>query len=699
MSDKKIEEEKGPLKFEFDDSDWIRGVFGPEGIFSKAFSGYQVRMPQVKMTQHIGRAWDRGDHAVVEAPTGTGKSLSYLIPAIRRTYHEGCRVLVCTGNKSLQDQLINKDLPELQKLLPWPFKYSVAKGLSNYFCHVSYWENVDEIDAKYPWVTDWMDQTELGEIQELNAIARQRKQEDHYGRVRRLTTISNESCEGKECDQHDYCFAYKARREWENSDIIVSNYHLLFAHLSVLQVTDGAVELLPPFDYVIFDEAHVAPDIARDFFGVNISYRGIRQIIRKMQRLGYMRQTVTLERHAEAFFSLCYDQEPNARPFLKEPIHEQHWLDFRDHLKSCSDLLESTVSEKEFHALPDEEKKRVKAKGRAQRQIDNFIDKLEDFVFLRDPDSVYFFERNYNKKFKKPFWVLLRSKIVDVSHVLRRILWSKVKGSLQTSATLAIAGSLVYQLNETGVEEMRFSPLIVDTPFDYENKAALVIPNDQYPECNYNDRDRWEQRTAMMLAQTIERAEGRTLGLFTSHKMLGECAEFVSEYIQARQLNVRLLVQRDSDSRTALVQQFRADERAVLLGTESFWAGLDVQGPSLSVLFIDKIPFPHPGDPLMAALELKVGKKNAFMQVSVPRAVMQFKQGTGRLIRSVTDSGIILIADRRVADKAYGRKMFLGSMPKMPLFRQNGLNEQLCERYIEGWKGKQHDRTKPEGKA
>jgi ATP-dependent DNA helicase DinG len=688
-----IEEEvtelsKPPLNFYFDDQDWIRGVFGPEGIFSKAFNGYNVRLPQVKMTQHISRGWEKGDHCIVEAPTGTGKSVSYLVPAIRAAYHKGCRVLVCTGNKSLQDQLVNKDLPALQKLLPWPFEFSIAKGLSNYFCHAAYDENLEEIKER--WVHDWTRNTRLGEVQELNDLARARSQEDRYSRVRRLVTISSSECDGNTCHWYDDCFAHNARKKWEKSQVIVSNYHLLFAHLAVKQVTDGAVSILPEFDYVVWDEAHVAPDIAREFFGVNISYRGVRQIIRKMQRLGLLRQSAHLERAAESFFGWCYDQEPESRPFLKEPLKERHWKPFHDQLKTASiSALPSKYTKEEYASLDDESKKKAKARERAARQIENFADKLEAFATLREQDNVYYFERKYNDRFKKPFWIDLKSKLIDVGGVLNHVLWKTVKGSLQTSATLSVGSNLLYQARESGIDDIRFSPLIVDTPFDYQKNAALIVPGSHFPECRSTppgERERWEQRTSMMLAKAVEQAGGRTLGLFTSHKMLQTCAEFLHEYIQAKQLNIRLLVQRDSDSRTALVQQFRADERAVLLGTESFWAGLDVQGPSLSVLFIDKIPFPHPGDPLMAALEMKVGRKNSFMQVSIPRAVMMFKQGVGRLIRSTTDKGVIIVADRRLTDKSYGRRMFINSGPKMPVLRQDVLTDAVCERYIEGWK-------------
>jgi ATP-dependent DNA helicase DinG len=621
-------------------TNYIDDIFGPHGVMSKAFENYEPRTGQIALAKAVDKAIEDKRHLMAEGPTGTGKSLSYSVPAVYHATQYGRKVAIVTANIALQEQLHTKDLPMLEKMLPWHFKHALIKGRNNYLC-VDKWGDEQVSSSlksrkskkdrdQYRAILSWARKTITGDMSELDFSP--------SSAVWHLFSSTSDECKGSDCKCHGDCFSDKAKDIAKNANVFITNYHLLFAHLQVRMVT-GKDLILPEFDVVICDEAHKAADIARDFFGFKITEGSVRFASRLMGRLQMQDEYEALDDLARKFFNdlkrlyrsgsykIRFRSPPNIewRPLYDTII----WL--RSSLLSAAFAITDSVRGDDKAGL-------LKAAGTAGKLAHN----LEAAMTLSDPDSVYYIEENLNDT------LALMSKPIYVAPILTEELFSKTRSVICTSATLTVDGGFSHIIKELGV----IDPLVlaVDSPFDFNNQAILIIPEDM-PAAT-------DKTFPIAVAEAVEKsiifANGRTLGLFTSYKNL--------ETAWARVLGLdkyKILKQGDKP-RTALVDEFRKDVHSVLLGTESFWTGIDVPGESLSCVIMDRLPFQTPDDPVLNAISER--DQDWFMAYSIPKAVIAFKQGFGRLIRKMTDKGVIVILDRRIVTKPYGRK-FLSSIP------------------------------------
>jgi ATP-dependent DNA helicase DinG len=616
--------------------EYIDTVFGPNGIFARRFQGYTPRQGQIELTRAVDRAIEENAHLMAEAPTGTGKGMAYLVPAIQHAVKHDKRVLVVTGNIALQEQLVGKDLPLLAEVLPWDFTYALLKGRQNYLCPSRLHEQEAEpqldmpgepFDANaYEAILAWAETTETGDKSELPF--------EPPARLWRRFSIASEDCKGNECRFRDQCFAAKAKARAEQAMVVVSNYHLLLLHLHLREIT-GRDLILPPFDISICDEGHKLADIAREFFGFRITAGSVRWAGRLLNRMGHVRLATRLETETSAFFDAldAYERSDAYDRRLRVPGVVPHQAlraalveTFRSYQEGMDEVLDA-----------DARAELTRAMARAMA----LVIQLDSAMGLAEEGSVYFLER------MPKGGVALASKVVDVSERLRKLFFDATPSVIVTSATLTTGGSFEHAKRELGMRDGR--ELVVESPFDFEKQALLIVP-----ESLPSPQDpSFVDAVADTVAQIIELAEGRTLGLFTSYRNMNAAYERLSG------CGYRVLRQGDAP-RTQLIEAFRKDVRSVLLGTESFWAGVDVPGESLSCVIIDRLPFPPPDDPVLDAVSER--DPDWFQDFSLPRAIIAFKQGFGRLIRSQLDRGVVVVLDERLVTKRYGKK-FIRSLP------------------------------------
>lgn len=614
---------------------YIDSVFGFGGLLAKKFPSYEMRSGQVGLANAVEHALTTSSHLLGEGPCGVGKSLAYLVPAIKKAVDTNNRVVVATANIALQEQLVRKDLPLLASILPFPFRFHLLKGRSNYFCPYHAGQSIKEgkirklkaeQQAQAADIMDWAESSATGDRSELSF--------EPEGWVWSLFTAGLDDCLGKQCPNADQCGYLEAKAQAMAANVVVTNQHMLFAHIQVRAAT-GEDKVLPPFQYVIIDEAHEAADIAREFFGFTTSKRGISRLTTNLSRADkqYDQLGTDLNYASTQFFDQVrdYANGPSYKHYLKTP----DWINANE----LVDLL-STV----FQLAGETEKtctdRVTKAKwGAVMRGARRHRDAIAAAVKLNDSNVVCWLEKTG----------AIHGKLLDVSAKLRPELFDSAKSVILTSATLAVGGRLEFIRDELGVPP-EAAELIVESPFDFWNRTMFCVPQQAV-----DPRDpSFPTITAGILKRLIELAGGRTLGLFTSYKNL----EAVAGQLD---INHTLLLQR-SAPRSVLAQKFRDDATSVLLGTDSFWMGLDVPGDSLVALFIDKLPFPNMSDPMIAALNDR--SPDTFFRHMLPRAVVMFRQGIGRLVRTATDYGLIVVADQRLTEKAYGQT-FLNSVPRM----------------------------------
>lgn len=618
-------------------SNYIDDIFGPHGVMSHAFEGYEPRVGQVKLAQFIDKAIVEGRHLLSEAPTGTGKSLAYLVPSIYHTINNGYRVIVSTANIALQEQLYTKDLPMLQNILPWSFTYALIKGRSNYLC-IDKWiqEQVDSSFKnrkvkkdrdQYRALLSWAKKTSIGDISELDFTP--------APYIWHLFSSTSDECKGSDCSHNLDCLANNAYYKASMAKILITNYHLLFAHLQVRMKT-GKDVILPKSDVIICDEAHKAPDIARDFFGFKISEGSVKFASRLLGRLGMNEEFDKMENLSLKFFSSLrkfYRSKEYSIRFRSPPPIE--WIPMKSQLLEIGQKFQSAASEIHDPNRKDEKTALIKASSAAERLAHN----LEMSMTVLDNGMVYYVEENSDTS------VSLMGKPIFVSNILNSELFLKTKSVITTSATMSVGNDFSHMVNELGMPNPM--TIVVDSPFDFNEQAVLIIP-DGIPDVT--DKT-FSSSMVKIIEESINLANGRTLCLFTSYKNLEETWKSISG------MKYKILKQGDKP-RTTLIEEFKKDINSVLLGTESFWTGIDIPGESLSCLIIDRLPFQTPDDPILNAISER--KEDWFMSYSVPKAVISFKQGFGRLIRRSTDRGVVVLLDNRIIKKPYGKRFLLG---------------------------------------
>ena len=645
--------------------------FAPGGLLSKTHPAYEFRRGQLQMAQAVEEALEEKRHLIVEAGTGTGKTLAYLLPVIR----SGKRVIISTGTKNLQEQLFFKDVPALERAL-FPEgnrKLSVCymKGRNNYLCRkklydltgqpvLSGLEEIEHYRAIAAWekTTRTGDRAELAELPEASAVWHK-------------LDARAEACTGQKCSEFDRCFITEMRRRAAESDIIIVNHHLFFADLSIKLEADGAPDagVLPECGAVIFDEAHELEEIAGNYFGISVSNLRMDELTRDVEHLLQREHLYTpqisgaiqsVRERSQLFFSLLPANEgrfafDSRREFLEE--NGEEFLALNQSLYRLGAELEQLPQK------PEEVFTLVRRAQQLQVQL-RFVMESED------PNTVFWIER---RGFRGPGGarrksssftaeertaggrtnVFLQATPIEVGQILRECLWSKLETSVLTSATLAVGGGFDYIRQRLGLDHAR--ELIVPSHFDYESQAILYVP----PDLPDPRTPEFAAEAAGLVRRLLQITRGRAFVLFTSYKQMNEIYERLLGLLE-----YPMLKQGDAP-KSALLEEFRLTPNAVLFGTSSFWQGVDVQGEQLSCVIIDRLPFAVPSDPVVAARvkAIDAGGGNAFFEYQVPSAVITLKQGFGRLIRSLHDRGLLALLDNRILKKSYGR-VFVESLPR-----------------------------------
>jgi ATP-dependent DNA helicase DinG len=619
----------------------IAEIFGPGGAMEKFMpEGYEHRPSQLEMAEMVEAAFQEKHHLIVEAGTGTGKTLAYLIPAIR----SGRRVVISTATKSLQEQLFEKDIPFLQKHFAPKLKVAVMKGRGNFLCREKVYrmgdqpalKGFDEVDW-FGQIRDWEKVTATGDRAELNFLP------DDSELWHRLDA-RRDACTGSKCPEFNRCFLTAMHQRAAEADLIIVNHHLFFADLALKQDDFGSV--LPEYGAVVFDEAHEIEDVASDYFGSQIStYRfdelgrdaEIAVRVTKAGGAPLQKQIMRMRERARSFFE-AFPSREGRFPFDKA----QRAGFLEQNMEAYDALMNSLKSlEAEVASLPSKPEELLNIARRAME----LRGELKFLFESNEGNYVYWFERR-NKG------VFVTATPIDVSAILRERLFEQFETIVLTSATLAVEGRFNFLKQRLGIEMA--AERVLPSEFDFREQALFYVPA-TLPDV----RDAaFPERAAQEIVRLLEISRGRAFCLFTSYAQMNDLYERVRTRVR-----FPLLIQ-GSAPRSALLEKFRTTESAVLFATSSFWQGVDVRGEQLSCVIVDRLPFAVPSDPIVAARvkALQEDGRNPFAEYQVPEAVLALKQGFGRLIRSRTDRGVLSILDNRIQRMQYG-KIFMESLP------------------------------------
>jgi ATP-dependent DNA helicase DinG len=620
----------------------MKRIFGPDGLLARVLPGYEHRAGQQDMADAVLATLEMGGVLLIEAGTGIGKTLGYLAPLLQ----SGVKGLVSTGTKNLQEQIIGRDLPLLSRLAGRDLGVVLMKGRRNYLCRRRYKSFVRQPAFKELAETEmfddliaWAGRTRTGDIAEFEAAP-------ETARVWTDLTVGSESCLGSKCPDLEDCFVTKIRRAAAGADVVVVNHHLLFADLAVRQAGFG--EVLPRAGAVVLDEAHLVPATAVRFFGLSLSGRMIEDFGRDVTRelagakkslRGFLGEIERLEQQASAWLGPLAAVEGSRS--LSAELNDER---FRQGAARVADLL-TAIGEKIRSAAKD----KPEAENLVRRAGD-LAGLVRSVVSATDDDLVRWVEVKGRR-------VTLHASPVDVGPYLADALYANVRSVIFTSATLSVAGSLEYARADLGLEGAA-DELMVPSPFDYERQTILYVPRDLPPPGS----PAFMEAAADRLEQLLTATRGRAFVLCTSFRNMTGFHERL-----AGRLEFPCLIQGQAP-RSILLEKFRNTPGAVLFATMSFWQGVDVPGQALSAVIIDRLPFDPPDEPLVAAriARLRNNGGDPFFEFQVPAAVLQLKQGLGRLIRSQSDRGLLAVLDVRLIKKGYGRA-FLKSLPDSPL--------------------------------
>ena len=617
----------------------ISKLFSADGKLSVGIPGYKPRQPQTDMAVAVEKAIKHKHPLIVEAGTGTGKTFAYLAPALESDK----KAIISTGTKNLQEQLFHRDLPLLKKTLGSNRQAALLKGRANYLClhrlrqHGGNSTLLEKSTlAELTQVRSWASSTKTGDIGELKTLA-----ED--ARVLPLVTSTVDNCLGKDCPDYEDCYLVKARRKALDADLVVVNHHLFFADMALKDTGFG--ELIPDADLVVFDEAHQIPDIASEYFGEALSSRQLHDLAKDIEMLyrTVLKDAEQLHKAAEkcrliaADLRLLFPPTPEKGNWAKMLDRQEIQLQVSKLQESLNVLYEVTKlhmgRDKELDAIFD---RVAQARGRLISLID--VDKKGVSLWYETT----------------PRHIILHLTPLSIAQKFADFVASPKRGWVFTSATLMVDKGFEHFQRQMGL--MDAETLSLDSPFDYQTQSVLCVPRYLPEPSNWNIKE----NILDIAEQLIKASEGRCFLLFTSHAMLRDIAKKLEERIDNP-----ILVQGTTTKR-ALLDEYLANKRAVLLGTGAFWEGVDVRGNDLTCVMIDKLPFASPDDPLLQARieDCRKAGANPFVRIQIPQAVITLKQGAGRLIRDETDKGVLVICDNRLITKDYA-KTFLASLPDM----------------------------------
>jgi ATP-dependent DNA helicase DinG len=627
----------------------LHQFFAPQGMLSRAHPNYEFRRGQLQMAEAVERALNERRHLIVEAGTGTGKTLAYIVPAIR----SGKRVVISTGTKNLQEQLFFKDIPFLERHLG-KLRVCYMKGRSNYLCRQKLYDlteaptlsGLEEID-QYQLIAQWEKTSEIGDRVELRTLP---ENSPLWARV----DARNDRCTGKDCKQFQRCFITEMRRRMAESDIIVVNHHLFFADMRVKLDTKQESGVLPDFGAVVFDEAHELEGVASDYFGITASNLQFEELARDIQVTlqqkslttpGILQAVARLRERGQHFFGLL-PGGPGRMAFADRPgFLEKNavvYQEVMDNLRWVNAEIDQ-LPEKPVEVL------------NFDRRASELRDRLAFIMESNQSNTVFWIERRGEARKGRGGHVptLLQATPIDISQLMKQHLFENMETVVLASATLAVSGGFSYIRQRLGVDHAR--ELVVPSHFDYQKQAILYVP----PDMPDPRSEAFVAKAAEKIRRLLEITKGRAFCLFTSYSQMNQLHDLL-----LGELKFPMLLQ-GTAPKSALLEEFRSTPNAVLFATSSFWQGVDVQGEQLSCVIIDRLPFAVPNDPVVAARVQSVNDSggNAFYDYQVPSAVIALKQGFGRLIRSIHDRGLLALLDNRIVKQRYG-KVFLDSLPK-----------------------------------
>ncbi|MBA6264864.1 MAG: ATP-dependent DNA helicase [Colwellia sp.] len=621
----------------------VEQAFSSSGILAKVLTGYSPRQAQIDMAIDVERAIEHKSCLIVEAGTGTGKTFAYLIPSLLSEK----KVIVSTGTKNLQEQLFHKDIPLIRNAMATNVQIALLKGRANYLCIYRlelYVKERGQLDAAmltdFVKIRSWATSTRSGDIGEIVDVA-----EDSG--IFPFVTSTTDNCLAKDCPNFDDCYLVQARKKAIDADVLVVNHHLFFADMALKDTGFG--ELIPKADVVIFDEAHQIPDIASEYFGEAFSTKQVLDLcsdviqiykttLTDVKQLG--KAAEKCQKAAQEFRLLFYHdpERGNWREKYRQPRFEQAFAALKTDLDFLYQVIKLCISRNEA--------------------IDNCYERAVDILAKYDImanvdiDGMSFWYETTRRH------VVLHLTPLSVADKFSDYIAKSEAGWVFTSATLAVNGGFDHFSQQLGLNlaKTKAATLLVDSPFDYQAQSQLVVPR-YLPDAQHHGR-------ALALAELaiplILASQGACFLLFTSYRMLNQVADILAEKIESP-----LLVQ-GRMSKGLLLAAFIDNPQAILLATASFWEGVDVRGDKLTCVIIDKLPFASPDDPMLQARCEDVRRRGGdpFAEIQLPQAVIALKQGVGRLIRDVTDQGVMVICDDRLVNRPYG-EVFLKSLPTM----------------------------------
>lgn len=681
----------------------IEDYFSKEGILVNEIKGFEHRHEQEEMAKNIQNAVNNNNKIIVEAGTGTGKTLAYLIPAIKWAIANKKKVIIATNTINLQEQLLLKDIPLAKSVIKDEFSYALVKGRTNYLCkrlftELSLGKSVDietfsmEAREQIECILKWGNKTKTGDKAELPF--------EVYPDVWELVQSTTELCLGKKCPFRKECFHMKTRMKKMEADILISNHHVFFSDLNVRAETDFDSEylILPRYDMVIFDEAHNIESVARSYFSVEVSKisftRLLHRIYQKKSKKKKEKSALTrveeiidekylektgdylelLKNMKSEIYSLqtigdeYFDEirkmfETNTEAPIRKSLNnfEMTKSNFLENLRAKKEFFQAKLAEflnlmMAFNNVIDEEKDKNPEVINFNNHLKIFKKYIDSFKFINnfsDDDYVYWLDIN-----SKRTNVVLTATPLNIAQKLSSVLFENLNRLVFASATIMANGNFEYFKKSLGLDEEECMECFIESPFDYENQMSVYIPADIQDSENLNA---FITDASKFILDILKKTKGKAFILFTSYTMLNQI--YYSLVNKLKNSNFEIFLHGEKP-RSQLIKEFKEAKNPVLFGTTSFWEGVDVQGENLSNVIITKLPFLVPTDPIVAAISKKIEETggNSFLDFQLPEAIIKFKQGVGRLIRKKTDRGNVFILDSRVIKKRYG-SAFIKALP------------------------------------
>lgn len=681
----------------------IENYFAKDGILAKEIKGFEYRQEQEEMAQYIQDAINEDRKIIVEAGTGTGKTLAYLIPSIKWAVTNKKKVIIATNTINLQEQLLLKDIPLAKSIIKDEFSYVLVKGRNNYVCkrlfnELALGKSIDietfsmEAREQIEYILKWGNKTKTGDKAELSF--------EVYPDVWELVQSTTELCLGKKCPYRKECFYMKTRMEKMEADILISNHHVFFADLNVRAETDFDSEylILPRYDMVIFDEAHNVESVARSYFSVEVSKISFTRLLnriyqkknkRKKEKSALIRVEDTVDEKnledSEQYIYLLntlkeeisilqnigdeyFDEirkiyETNTEAPIKKSLNnfEMTKSRFLENLREKKDIFQSKLADflnlmMSFNNVIDEEKDKNPEVINFNNHLKMFKAYIDSFKFINSfEDDNYIYWLDINSKRTN---VILTATPLNIAQKLSTVLFDNLDRLVFASATIVVNGNFDYFKKSLGLDEEDCIEAIIKSPFDYDEQMSVYIPSDIQDSENINA---FVSDASKFILNILLKTNGKAFILFTSYTMLNQIYYSISKKLKDKGFEVFL---HGDKPRSQIIKEFKEAENPILFGTTSFWEGVDVQGENLSNVIITKLPFLVPTDPVVSAISKKIEEDggNSFMDFQLPEAIIKFKQGVGRLIRKKTDSGNIFILDNRILKKRYG-SLFINALP------------------------------------